>query len=170
MRPSLAPQPALHVRIVPPERLLLLAEALKVPDALLEGPTAPEEQLEEELAPEALVAGGGGQPGAEPLLALRGDRVHLAVRLALLSLQAALDQTLRSEVGQDRVDLPIALAPEVGDAALDALLEVIAGAGPEGEHAQDRVLGGAALARHISIRYTSARYGQLLFELKRVDE
>jgi len=56
MRPSLAPQPALHVRVVPPERLLLLAEALQVPDALLERPTAPEEELEEELAPEALVA------------------------------------------------------------------------------------------------------------------
>ncbi len=96
MRPSLAPQPALHVRVVPPERLLLLAEALQVPDALLEGPTAPEEKLQEELAPEALVARGSGQPGAEPFLALRGDRVHLAVRLALLSLQAALDQALRS--------------------------------------------------------------------------
>src|SRR5713226_9789659 len=116
MRPSLAPQPALHVRVVPPERLLLLAEALQVPDALLERPTAPEEELEEELAPEALVARGGGQPGAEPLLALRGDRVHLAVWLALLSLQAALAQTLRSEVGQDRVDLAIARSAGSGRA------------------------------------------------------
>src|SRR5207247_10809063 len=112
------------------------------------------------LAPEPLLPGRLGEPRPEALPSFGRDGVDEAVRLALLALEAPLDQLPGRQAGEDGIDLPVALAPEVGHAALDPLLEVVARSRAQGQHPQHRVLGRARLACHISIRYTSTIYSQ----------
>jgi hypothetical protein len=49
----------------------------------------------------------------------------VAVGLALLLLAPALGEALGGQPVQDRVDLAVALVPEVGDRALDELLDAM---------------------------------------------
>src|SRR5439155_21969269 len=48
-------------------------------------------------------------------------------------------EALGGQAVQDRVDLAVALVPEVGDRPLDQLLHVVPGHRAEAQHAEDRV-------------------------------
>src|SRR5512141_424727 len=71
-----------------PERLLLLLEALDVPDAFLDGPAASEEELQQEFAPELFFLRGLAAPPTEPFEPGLRDGIDLPVRFAFLPLQA----------------------------------------------------------------------------------
>src|SRR5207244_13596218 len=59
--------------------------------------------------------------------------------LPALPLPPALGEALGGEPVQDRVDLAVALAPEVCDGPLDQLLDVVTGHGAAAQHPEDRV-------------------------------
>lgn len=78
-----------------------------------------------------------GKPFVEKLEPLLGDRVNLSVGFAALPLRFADRETLSRELFEDRVDLPIALAPEVRQKPTNELLDVVSGAWPECEETKN---------------------------------
>src|SRR2546428_11571390 len=70
---------------------------------------------------------------------MKRDRKDGGIRLAALPLPPALGEALGGEPVQDRVDLAVALAPEVCDGPLDQLLDVVTGHGAAAQHPEDRV-------------------------------
>src|SRR5262249_24685986 len=106
--------------------------------AVGDSPFGAEEQLQEELVSEGLLPRRHGEPVRELLAALVGERVNLPVGLAALLLAAPPGEPLGSQPVQDRVDLPVALVPEVRDRTLDQLLDVVARHGAEAQHPEDR--------------------------------
>src|SRR5262249_47514681 len=98
-----------------------------------------QEELEQELAADGLVARRDGEPAPQLGAPLVGERVDVAVGLPPLRLPPALRGAPGRPPGQDPGDLALALVPEVGDRALDQLLDVIAGHRTEAQHAEDRV-------------------------------
>src|SRR5262249_31300682 len=101
-------------------------------------PLGPAERLGGGLVWKGLLPGRPGEPVREPLAALVGERVNLPVGLAALLLAAPPGEPLGSQPVQDRVDLPVALVPEVRDRTLDQLLDVVARHGAEAQHPEDR--------------------------------
>src|SRR5439155_27197483 len=102
-------------------------------------PGAAEEELEQELTACGRGPSGHGEPPRELLPPLRRERVDVPIRLPALRLPPPLCEALGGEPLQDRVDLPVALVPEVRDGALDELLDVVAGHRAEAQHPKDRV-------------------------------
>src|SRR5262249_10898092 len=98
-----------------------------------------QEELEQELAADGLVPRRDREPAPQLGAPLVGERVDVAIWLPALRLAPALGEALGGQPVQDRVDLAVALVPEVGDRALDQLLDVIAGHRTEAQHAEDRV-------------------------------
>src|SRR5207244_8725977 len=114
-------------------------DVLDLGDAVRHRAGAAEEELEQELGPNRLEPGGESEPPLELLVALGGQRVDVAIRIAVLRLTPALGAALGGEPVQDRVDLAIALVPEVGHGSLDQLFDVVAGHGAAAQRPEDRV-------------------------------
>src|SRR5262249_36835689 len=148
----LTAQTALDLGVGSQQRALALLELTDVSEADALGHLGAEEELEQELAAEAFGPGRLAQPGAQCFASPRRDGVDLAIGLAALGLVAAPDEAVGGEPAEDRIDLAEALAPEVRDAGIDSLLDVVAGPWSRAEHAQDGVAGSIA-GRHIADRY-----------------
>src|SRR5262249_61423770 len=84
-------------------------------------PFSAEKELQQELVAEWLLPRRHGEPARELLAALVGERVNVPVGLAALLLAPPRGEPLGGQPVQDRVDLPVALGPEVRDRALDQL-------------------------------------------------
>jgi hypothetical protein len=78
-----------------------------------------------------------GKPLVQQIEALLRDRVDLAVGLASLALGLPDGEAFGRKLLENRVDLPVALVPEVREQAADELLEVVARAGAEREQPED---------------------------------
>src|SRR5256712_11700530 len=156
MSTMLTAQTALDLGIRQQQRLLAFLELANVAEADGDRHLGAEEQLEQQLAAKACGPRRLSQPRAQHLSSARGEGIHLAIWLAALGLVPAPDEAVGREPAQDRGDLPEALAPEVGDARVDGLLDVVAGARPLAEHAQHGAAGGIA-ARHIADTYIRPR-------------
>src|SRR5437879_5287008 len=90
------------------------------------------------VAEEGLVPRREGEPAREPSAPLLGERIDVTVGLAALLFAPPRGEALGGQPIQDRVDLPVALVPEVGDRALDQLLDVVARHRAEAQHPEDR--------------------------------
>src|SRR5262249_52268703 len=144
---------ALDRRVGLEQGVLALAEFAELTEARFERHQAAEKQLEQKLAAEAFRPRGNGQPDPQVFEPARCDGVHVAIGLAWLRVAPPDDQPVGGQPAQDRVDLAEALTPEVRDAAVDGLLDVVARAGPRAQHPEHGIAGGVA-GRHISGRYT----------------
>src|SRR5712692_6400979 len=156
MSSVLTPEASFDLGVGVQERLLPLLEVADLAKARLGGDQIAEEELEEQLAAEGFRPGREGQPGPELVQPARRDGVQVTIGFAALALVTADDQTIGGQPAQDRIDLAEALAPEVRDAAVDRLLDVVAGAGPAPEHPEHGVAGRIA-GCHIADRYMRAR-------------
>src|SRR5262249_19715351 len=128
----------LDAHVHPEERALARLVVLDLPDALGDRPFGAEKELQQEVVAEGFLPRRNREPAGELLAALVSERVDLAIGLAALLLTPSLGQPLGGEPIQDRIDLPVALVPEVSDRSLDELLDVVAGHRAEAQHAEDR--------------------------------
>ena len=110
-----------------------------VPDAHLGRDALAEAQLEEQLEPRRLGLRRLGKPASQLLPAELGELISIAPPPARLALAGAGDQPLLLEPPQDRVDLAVALVPEVPEVALDVHLHRVAGLEAHAEHAEHGV-------------------------------
>src|SRR5208337_5182956 len=90
------------------------------------GHEPPKEQLQQQLVARHFVARRLLEPLAQPLTPRLEQRVHLAIGPAGLALDVRFDQSCLLELLERRIDLTVALAPEMTDRLLDRLLEVVA--------------------------------------------
>src|SRR5262245_24746953 len=130
---------SLDTQVCLEELLLPGLIVLDLGHAVGHGPGDAQEELEQELTANGLVPRREGEPTSELGAPLVGERVDVAVGLAALFLAPALGEALGGQPVQDRVDLAVALVPEMRDRALDELLHVVAGHRAEAQHAEDRV-------------------------------
>src|SRR6266566_1684935 len=100
-------------------------ELLHVLDVSRDCGVSTKEQLEQDLNASHQVLGGFGQPLLQCLPSFAGEGIHVALWFSLLLLSVAAGQSFRSELLKDRINLPIALVPEVTDALLDELFNGI---------------------------------------------
>src|SRR5437870_2986926 len=107
---------------------------LDLGDAVRHPAGVAEEELEQELAAEGLVPRRDGEPARELSTPLLGERIDVTIGLAALLFAPPRGEALGGQPIQDRVDLPVALVPEVGDRALDQLLDVVARHRAEAQH------------------------------------
>src|ERR1017187_6045538 len=110
---------------------------------------AAKEQLEQELIARRIVAVRDGQPLLQACAAGSGQAVLPALRPGPRGCLARFDQAFGCQPLEGGVDLAVALAPEVADAAFDGLVDVVAGlVGLDGEQAENDV--SCLVALHIS--------------------
>ena len=108
-----------------------------------------EEQLEQQSVPrDAGDRFWRVEPGAERALAPARDSVELLVGPLLVRDDLRLSESPFDEPRQDRVDLALGGAPEVADAALRQLVELVTGPLAESEQAEDGELGVGEAAAH----------------------
>ena len=148
---------AMLLHQLPSDRLVLAKsgrflgeEPLDPGDVLAQDAFVAEEQFEQKLAPDGLWARGLAAPGPERLKPPLRDFVDLAFGAARAPLGAAPGEALSGEASERRIDLPVALAPEVADARGRLLPDVVARHRHEAQHAEDRVRRGFGACVHIS--------------------
>ena len=113
---------------------------------------AAKKELEQELIAGRVVLEGQGQPLAQAGAAGIGQGVLLAPLPGLGAGAAGDDQALGSQPLQGRIDLAVALAPDVADAGFDGLAQIVTGlVGLDGEQAEEDV--GGSIPGHIAARY-----------------
>src|SRR5438445_12309453 len=123
MSTMLTAQTALDLGIRQQQRLLAFLELANVAEADGDRHLGAKEQLEQQLAAKAFRPHRLSQPRAQHLSSARGERIHLAIGLAALRLVPAPGEAVCREPAQGWIDLPEALAPEVGDARVGGLLD-----------------------------------------------